>query len=185
MKLQVDETCGLIKEGRTLGDTEYARVTDSKTGAVRCERGPRLLFPKVNEDINGPIAALNLRMHEYVVVQDGLTGKETVHCGEQLLFPGPHDVHVDASDSKRLRVFIHSFIHSLRRYYVWLLWRAHETRRLYSRRMSYDCNRAHTVQHGVNVDRENAVLVRNRDTGQLQLITEPQLFIPSASQVSD
>ncbi|XGV99436.1 MAG: SPFH domain-containing protein [Leptolyngbya sp. BL-A-14] len=38
------------------------------------------------------------------------------------------------------------------------------------------------VQEGINIDDETAVLVRTIETGQLQLITEPQVFFPDANQ---
>lgn len=39
-----------------------------------------------------------------------------------------------------------------------------------------------TVEEGINIDDETAVLVRTVETGQLQLITEPQVFFPEANQ---
>lgn len=38
------------------------------------------------------------------------------------------------------------------------------------------------VSDGINIDDENAVLIRDIMTGQLELITTPQVFIPSATQ---
>jgi regulator of protease activity HflC (stomatin/prohibitin superfamily) len=38
------------------------------------------------------------------------------------------------------------------------------------------------IQVGINIDDENAVLVRDIVSGQLDLVTEPQVFIPSATQ---
>jgi hypothetical protein len=38
------------------------------------------------------------------------------------------------------------------------------------------------VQEGVNIDEQTAVIVRDTHTGQLELITTPQVFIPTAQQ---
>jgi hypothetical protein len=39
-----------------------------------------------------------------------------------------------------------------------------------------------SVKNGVNIDEHTAVLIRNIATGQKELITEPQVFIPSPDQ---
>lgn len=39
-----------------------------------------------------------------------------------------------------------------------------------------------SIREGINIDEHNAVLVRDTDTGQISLITEPQVFFPAATQ---
>src|SRR5690606_2465854 len=39
-----------------------------------------------------------------------------------------------------------------------------------------------SIREGINMDEHNAVLVRDTDTGQLSLITDPQVFFPAATQ---
>lgn len=40
----------------------------------------------------------------------------------------------------------------------------------------------HPPKNGINIDEHTAVVVRDTDTGQLDLITEPQVFIPTPTQ---
>ncbi|MCD4686232.1 MAG: hypothetical protein K8S97_09885 [Anaerolineae bacterium] len=113
---------------------------------------------------------------DYLHVRDTLTGETRVERGPQLFFPGANDAVVDELNAIPLK----------HNQYISIL--DHQTGHIRVERgeqsvfLSPTEKMLHTPTEGVNVDEQNAVLVRDTQTGQFRLITEHQVFIPAPTQ---
>lgn len=84
---------GGIKPALSLKKTEYVRLIDETTGAIRVERGEQMVFPEATETIlkedGGVLTAINLKVFQYVKIIDASTGVIRVVKGEATVFLGP------------------------------------------------------------------------------------------------
>lgn len=164
----------------SLNKTEYVTVENSLTGELTIVKGPTVLFPGAYDTISKKQTAIALQDDEYVRLKDLSSGRRWVEKGPGLVFPEPL-WQVEVSGSNKTGVTK-----------AWLL-RANEYIRL------CDANTGKVTVHSgekkvfpgaddapldggvkkaVEIDGEHAVLVRDKCSGQLRLVTEKQLFVP-------
>jgi len=170
--------------GVSLSQTEYLVVEDRLTGAQRTVRGPCVWFPEPYEEASAKRTALSLQDDEFVRLKDLADGRRWVQRGRALVFLEPTWA-VEGAGSRGLGVCK-----------AWVL-KAHEYLRLLdtaSGRVAVHRGEATVfprpdeqlldggVQQAVQVDGEHAALVRDGATGQLRLVTEPQLFVPGPTE---
>mmetsp|Transcript_159419 Transcript_159419/g.511492 ORF Transcript_159419/g.511492 Transcript_159419/m.511492 type:complete len:459 (+) Transcript_159419:410-1786(+) len=140
------------------------------------QKGKALLFldPTVKTE-GGVQKAWMLKAFEYVRLQDKVTGKITVHRGEQIVFPGPDDVLLDDKKLSALDLQVDEYVKLEDQV-------TGEIRVVAGVARVFFGPNERTLDGGKNkaiqVDEEHAVLVRDVSTGQLRLTTEQQLFVP-------
>mmetsp|Transcript_75899 Transcript_75899/g.143064 ORF Transcript_75899/g.143064 Transcript_75899/m.143064 type:complete len:661 (-) Transcript_75899:71-2053(-) len=74
---------------------EYARVKNTRTGAVHHEAGPKFLFLDAYEVIERKQRITVLQQQQYLRLIDQLTGSERVLLGPQSVIPGPFETAPD------------------------------------------------------------------------------------------
>jgi hypothetical protein len=157
-----------------LNVTEYIIVEDTLTGVMTTVKGPCVWFPGPYDSPSAKQAAISSQEDEYVRLKDVSSGQRWVQQGKGLVFLEP-TWQVEGSKQK-----------------AWIL-KANEYIRLLN--VSTGEVTVHRgasnvfpgsdekvlgdgVQQAVVIDGEHAVLVRDRCTGQLRLVTEKQVFFP-------
>eukprot|EP00918_Siedleckia_nematoides_P084654 GHVU01186028.1.p1 GENE.GHVU01186028.1~~GHVU01186028.1.p1 ORF type:complete len:547 (+),score=146.48 GHVU01186028.1:159-1799(+) len=102
-----DELEGDKQLAISLKATEFVRLLDAQTGAVRVEVGEQgKVVPGPYEaylDSCGKRSAISLKCHEYVRIEDKMTGKTRVEQGEQLVFLTGHEEFVGAGKSHQVQ----------------------------------------------------------------------------------
>eukprot|EP00802_Teleaulax_amphioxeia_P006557 Tamp_06561.p1 GENE.Tamp_06561~~Tamp_06561.p1 ORF type:complete len:547 (+),score=207.72 Tamp_06561:163-1803(+) len=102
-----DELEGDKQLAISLKATEFVRLLDAQTGAVRVEVGEQgKVVPGPYEaylDSCGKRSAISLKCHEYVRIEDKMTGKTRVEQGEQLVFLTGHEEFVGAGKSQQVQ----------------------------------------------------------------------------------
>lgn len=170
----------LIRKATSLSPTEYCCIKNTITGNKRVEQGPKLLFLKPYDTLLGSIkTAFSLKANEYVRLQDNITGKVRILRGEMgSVIPGPDEVIVGLSKQKALDLKVFEFI------------------KIQDKKTgAIRIERGEKVvflgpfeefvgskESAVDIDEETAVLVRNKRSGQQNLVTEKMMFFPSADE---
>jgi len=187
---QPSEGASEVQDALALQEDEYLLLKDLASGKRWVARGKALIFleptwkveaapGKKGRETHGIRKAWVLQKHEYVRLQDTITGAITTHRGEAIVFPEANQVALD--DNKMLAIDLKV------NEYVKLLDQASGAIRVVRGRQQvflgpHDCIVDGRKQKAVVVDDENAVLVRNGSTGQLRLVTEKQLFVPGPDE---
>lgn len=113
---------------------------------------------------------------EYVRVRDTLSGELRNVSGPQLFFPGPSE-----EVEQRLEA-----IPLARNQYLRLIDRRSGAIRVERGECSVALGPTEEIldgpRDGINIDDQTAVLVRDRESGALELITAPQVFVPAPHQ---
>jgi len=123
--------------------------------------------------------AIMLKSTEFVRLVDS-QGKITVHRGEQTIFPGPQEELLDGKKLKAEELKTQEYIKVMDQASGEIrVERGPSTVSLGAN----DRFLGKGKKDSIEVDDEHAVLVRDKSTGQLRLITEKQLFFPSANEV--
>lgn len=164
----------------SLGPLDYVVITDTMSGENRVEQGPKLLFLGPYDRLTSQAKVLSLKATQFVRFMDESTGEVRVEVGEQgRVVPGPNEVLLDRQGVRQaidLKCFEYVKIEDKK------------TGRLRVERgeqlvfLSSFEEVVGSKGQAVNVDENTAVLVRNRRTGQLNLIVDKELFIPSADE---
>ncbi|CAF1161296.1 unnamed protein product [Rotaria sp. Silwood1] len=169
-----------IKSMINLSATQYISVADKLTGVKRVECGPQLFCPKPYDELGEIKNLYNLSSTEYLIVTDQSTGERATINGPTLFLPKAYD---QISPIFNYIVLNHTqycrIIDS--RTGVMRIEKGPKTFALgpYESLMKVHDQ---TIFDIINIDTENAVLVKNLDTGLDELITTPQKFIPSFTQ---
>jgi hypothetical protein len=172
-----------------LQEDEYIRLKDCSSGKRWIQKGKALVFPeptwKVEGGGNGVRKAWSLKAYEYIRLVDHITGKVTMHRGETTIFPGPDEELLDGTDVlKAIDLKVHE--------YVKILDQSTGQVRVEAGRASgslqvflgpHDKILDGGKQKAVQIDDDHAVLVRDKGTGQLSLVTEKQLFVPGPNEI--
>jgi len=177
-----------VQEALSLQEDEYLLLKDLASGKRWVAKGKALIFleptwkvevvtGKKGREGHGIRKAWVLKKHEYIRLQDTITGSITTHRGEAIVFPEANQVALD--DDKLLAIDLKV------NEYVKIMDQASGEIRVVRGRQQvflgpYDC--VVHKQKAVVVDDEHAVLVRNSSTGQLRLVTEKQLFVPGPDE---
>eukprot|EP01065_Artemidia_motanka_P024986 TRINITY_DN298_c0_g1_i6.p1 TRINITY_DN298_c0_g1~~TRINITY_DN298_c0_g1_i6.p1 ORF type:complete len:741 (+),score=312.14 TRINITY_DN298_c0_g1_i6:68-2290(+) len=159
---------------------EYCKVKNVRDGEVRVFHGPCHVSMGVHDELARTRAGAILRCpdlsgDEYLVVRNEAEGTMWNEVGPQVFKPGPFDVFGPAQKIINLGKIDYVRIrHADGRVSV-------ETgeQRLVPEPLDVVES---GVQQAVNVDEHNAVLIRNLDSGSLELVTRHGIFFPSAYQ---
>jgi len=171
------------------GETDYVLISDNVSGEKRVEAGPQLLFLGAFDVVVRKDKAFQLDATQYVRLIDERTGKIRVEKGEAgIVIPGAYEktLHnegvLEAIDLKSFE-------------YVRVQNKKDGTVRIakgeqllfldaYEEPVPGSGTRgaASIKQVAQEIDSETAVLVRNKRTGQQRLVTDPQVFFPTAEE---
>lgn len=87
------EIQGSTQAAFSLKRTEYVRLINEETGAIRVERGEQMVFPEATETVlpedGNKLTAINLKIFQYVKIVDSASGTIRVERGEATVFLGP------------------------------------------------------------------------------------------------
>mmetsp|Transcript_33889 Transcript_33889/g.93712 ORF Transcript_33889/g.93712 Transcript_33889/m.93712 type:complete len:762 (-) Transcript_33889:258-2543(-) len=189
---QPNEIPSEVLEAVALQDDEYLRLKDMSTGQRWVQRGKALVFlqptwkieltgaSSKGREAHGIRKAWVLKKFEFVRLLDTVTGKVTTHRGEATVFPEPDEQPLDEQGKM-------GAIDLKVNEYVKLLDQATGEIRVVSGREQVFLGPHERIldggkQKAVEVDSEHAVLVRNKSSGQLRLVTENQLFVPGPDE---
>lgn len=87
------------RQASRLGPREYAVVKNSRSGEVRHEAGPKLLWLKAWDELVAVKSKVVLQLQEYTRLIDSLSGAERVEVGPQVLIPGPLEKSPNGTES--------------------------------------------------------------------------------------
>jgi len=175
---------GIKLSSLSLGRTEYAIVEDRLTGEQSLVKGPCVWFPGPYDSAGPKQTAIALQDDEYLRIKDVATGQRWVKKGKGLVFLEPA-WRVEGAGSRDTGVKK-----------AWVL-KANEYIKLLN--VSTGQTAVHRgemavfpgpedevldggVKKAVEVDGEHAALVRDSSTGQMRLVTKPQLFVPGPTE---
>jgi regulator of protease activity HflC (stomatin/prohibitin superfamily) len=178
----VDDKASVKKTAIALQDDEYIKVKDTASGKQWIARGEQVVFLEPTWEVStGVKKAWSLKAFEYVRLHDKITGKTTVHRGEQTVFPGPHDELLDGKKMTAIDLKVHEYVKILDQATSKIrVVQGPETVFLEANeRMIIEGKSESAKCKAVEIDDEHAVLVRDKSTGKLRLVTEKQLFIPA------
>lgn len=172
------------RRAKTLAPNEWIKVRNTQTGNIVIERGPALVFFGAYEEqvhpANATSSATAIALDEmsYCVVKNDQTGQLRVERGPKLWFPvGIYDNVLREGRAMALNKF----------QYVKLVDKQTGIIRVERGEQlvyptAFEDVVGDGVQSAVNVDETTAVMVRDRENGQLYLHTRPGLFYPTALQ---
>ncbi len=160
-----------------LKSNQYIRLIDKRTGAIRVERGDRSVCLNPTEEILGPVReGINIDEQTAVLVRDIATGQLQLISQPQVFIPAANQEIVELRKPILLQ----------QNQYVKVIDKSTGMIRVERGERSFYLNPAEeilgSIGEGVNIDEHTAVLVRDTQTGTLELITEPQVFSPEANQ---
>lgn len=171
-----------VRKALSLGAMEYCVVKNVLTGDKRVETGPKLVFRnpydeilKNSRDLKKRIT-ISLKANEYARLLDERTGKVRVVRGERgSLAPGPYEQFMDGDKMQAMDLRIYEYVKVQDRESGTV--RTERGEKLVFLGPFEEFMESKKV--AVEVDESTAVLVRNKRSGQLKLVTEKMLFIPS------
>jgi regulator of protease activity HflC (stomatin/prohibitin superfamily) len=157
---------------------QYVKIIDKNTGIIRVERGEKsVILAPTEEMLTEPLDGLNVDEREAVMVRDIETGQLDLITTPQVFIPAPNQVIIGPRKAIPLK----------RNQYVKIIDNSTGAIRVERGEQSIFLRPTEELLHnpaeGINIDENTAVLVRDIETGQLDLITAPQVFIPEAKQM--
>jgi hypothetical protein len=166
------------RKALTLGPTEYLHVRDTLTGQVRTERGPQLYFQGANEEFGQRQTAMPLKRNEYVHVLDKRTGAIRTERGESSVYLEPTEALLGETKQTAITLKRNEYLRVIdKRTGIIRVERGENSVYLEPTEEMLE-----GVKAGINIDEHTAVLVRDLQSGQLSLVTEPQVFMPAPHQ---
>jgi regulator of protease activity HflC (stomatin/prohibitin superfamily) len=165
-----------VRDGVRLSPDDYARIVDELTGEERIISGPAFYFLDAYESVEAIYDALSLKEGEYAYILDTQTGITRSLRGPVLHFPQAEERILETNEAIPLN----------ENQYMRVLDKTNGQIRVVRGETSLYLEPTESVleavQTGVNIDEETGVLIRDITSGQMQLITEKQVFIPRANQ---
>jgi regulator of protease activity HflC (stomatin/prohibitin superfamily) len=159
-----------------LNSTQYAKIKDNLTGEIKVIKGPTLYFRESHEELIKIFNALTLTYSDYVKVVNNEDGTIRIEKGEQTLFLEPHESILEKLKAITLK----------NNEYVKIIDNESGKIRVESGECKIFLKATESVLHGpdtgVNIDEHQAVLVRDTNTGNIELVQKKQVFFPSATQ---
>ncbi len=168
-----------------LGPLEYQLVTNSLDGSKRVEIGPKLLFIRPYDELEGPKQlAISLKATEFVRLLDNQTGTVRVEVGEQgRVIPGPYETYVDSCGKRNaISLKCHEYVRIEDKMTGKTRVEQGEQLVFLTGHEELVGNFPMQVQQAVEIDEETAVLTRNKRDGQQQLVTTKQVFVPRSDE---
>jgi len=80
-----------VNKATSLGNMDYVKVKDTVSGAVRIERGPKLLFLGAYDQITNQGTGITLSQTEYLIVENQETGGSRTVRGPTVFFPAAYE----------------------------------------------------------------------------------------------
>ena len=156
---------------------QYVKLIDQRTGTIRMVRGETSIYLSPTEEILGKIEeGINIDEETGVVVRDIESGQLQLVTEPQVFFPTANQEIVEL----RKRILLKQ------NQYVKLIDKSTGEIRVVRGEGSFYINPNEEllgqIREGVNIDEHTAALVRDIESGQLRLVTEPQVFFPAANQ---
>jgi len=172
----------LIRKALSLNAMQYCVVKNSLTGEKRIEMGPKLVFRNSYDEIlkNSKQlekrSSLSLKSNEYVRLLDEHTGKVRVVQGEcGCLAPGPYEKLMDGDKMQAMDLRIYEYVKVQDKQTGTV--RTERGEKLVFLGPFEEFMEMKKV--AIEIDESTAVLVRNKRSGQLKLVSEMMLFVPS------
>jgi len=173
-----------IMKALTLQDDEYMKLKDLTSGKRWVQAGKALVFlePSWKIETLGPKdsgirKAWVLKSYEFVRLIDSATGKVRMIKGEATVFPGPEEDVLPSDKDKLMALDL-----KVNEYVKVLDQSTGEIRVVTGPDQVFLASHEKILEPGkqksVEVDAEHAVLVRDKSSGQVRLVTEAQLFVP-------
>jgi len=88
-----------FRDATRLGPREYAVVKHSRSGVVRHEEGPKLLWLEAYDELVAVKSKIVLQLQEYTRLVDSTTGAERVVVGPEVLIPAPLEAAPNGTES--------------------------------------------------------------------------------------
>lgn len=167
-----------VKGGQKLSQTQYCRVQNTETGTIRQVIGPALCIPSHCETIISTENAIKLSPTDYLHVRNVSTGKLSTVRGPSLFVPSADEEVVKQLQAIALKDNEYVRISDKASGGV----RVEKGESLVFLSPTEERLGRGEAAKGVNVDANQAALLRDLRTGQLELITSPQVLVPQAHQ---
>lgn len=156
---------------------QYTKIIDQRTAVIRMVRGETLIYLEPNEELLGTIEeGINIDDDTAVLVRTVETGQLQLITDRQVFFP---------QANQKIEALWKPILLKQNQY-VKLIDKSTGAVRVVRGECRFYREPTEEllgdIQEGVNVDEHTAVLIRNTESAQLELITTPQVFIPSATQ---
>lgn len=160
-----------------LSPSNYLRVQDKGLGTLRVVRGPSMFVPKSNEKIIEEASGTQLSTTCYLHVSNNVTGVQRSVKGPCLFFPEDNEYIVSQKTAVSLK----------KNEYCRVVDKMTGTVKVVKGETLLFLEPVEemvgTIQRGINVDASRAVLIRKVKSGQLELITEKQVYIPTEDEM--
>lgn len=161
----------------TLRKGQYVRIQDSVTGTIRVEVGEASVYLQPTETvILGPAEGAVVDDEHYFLIRSISTGQLSLVTEPQVFIPSPDEEVIQ----RRKRIVLK------RGQYVRLIDRKTGVQRVEQGEATVLCQpneeQLDDVQNGINLDENTAVLIRTISTGQLSLINDKRVYIPTADE---
>ncbi|MFC1745738.1 SPFH domain-containing protein [Candidatus Riflebacteria bacterium] len=152
---------------------QYIVIIDSKNGSIRVERGEKSIYLSPTEEVLEQVTdGVNLGPTDYLQIKNKISGEIRNEFGPQLFFPTAeeeivsslraiplkHNQYIRIMDDKSGKIRV-----ELGEKSVYL----EPTEKILEE-----------TKDGINIDEHQAVLLRDTESGNLDLIIEPQVFFP-------
>eukprot|EP00301_Raphidiophrys_heterophryoidea_P002451 c11145_g1_i1.p1 GENE.c11145_g1_i1~~c11145_g1_i1.p1 ORF type:complete len:681 (-),score=175.38 c11145_g1_i1:119-2119(-) len=174
------ETVLAKMEATSLKMDEYVYIKNQATGHTWMEKGPKLLFLEPTHQLVGSTRkAVSLKANEYIHIMDLITGKVRMIKGEMQVFPLSTEAFVGGETPQQaisLKAFEFVKIQDGNTGKV----RVERGEKIVF--LEPTERKLGPVTDAPEVNEETAILVRDRSTGQQQLVTTHGLFFPSAHE---
>jgi len=161
-----------------LSKVQYMQVSNKLTGVTRTVRGPCLFFPEDNEYIETKKTANQLSKVEYLHVSNKTTGDQKTVRGPCLYFPDDNEVIMGNGLRSAIALKKNEYVRVVNRM-------SGEVKVVKGEALLFldpVDQVVGDIETGINVDACKAVLIRKVKSGQLELITERQVFIPTEDE---
>jgi len=159
-----------------LDSFQYAKISNIETAEEKIIKGPTLFFPEAHEQVMVVENAVNLDPLTYLHVKNKETGLVYNVSGPQLFFPTIHELIVATLTATTLK----------KNEYCVILNKETGEKRVEKGEKKLFLTPTEmingVVKEAIHVDEETSVLVRDDMTGQLELVTEKQVFFPKSNQ---
>eukprot|EP00928_Gymnodinium_smaydae_P078653 TRINITY_DN6275_c0_g1_i1.p1 TRINITY_DN6275_c0_g1~~TRINITY_DN6275_c0_g1_i1.p1 ORF type:complete len:762 (+),score=202.93 TRINITY_DN6275_c0_g1_i1:69-2354(+) len=187
------EAASDVMEAIALQTGEYIKLKDMASGQRMIRKGEDLIFLEPTWEIemtgcatkgreaHGIRNAWVLKSYEYVRLIDKSTGKIIMHKGEKTVYPEPGQEVLDSDKDKlsAIDLKVNEYVKILDQSSGAISVRSGPDQVFLG---PYDMTLDGGKKKAIEVDEEHAVLVRDKKTGQLRLVTEKQLFVPGAHE---
>jgi len=171
-----------VRKAVSLGAMDYCVIKNNLTGDKRVEVGPKLVFRNPYDEVLKNYKGLekrtatSLKSNEYARLVDERTGEVRVVRGQRgCLVPGPYEKYIDGDKMQAVDLRVYE--------YVKIQDRETGTIRTERGEQLVFLGPFEVLMEpkkvAIEVDESTAVLVRNKRSGQLSLVTEKMLFVPS------